>query len=91
MVESKSGTPISKSDAVSNIMMKISTVSLFLQMESIWLLLEEERMLKFGMSLQWENSPENSIMTPRSHSWLSTLNSNGLLLQLKKESKSGIL
>jgi len=90
MVESSSGILISKSDVVSNIMMRISTVYLFHQMESIWLLLEEERMLRFGMSLLWENSLENLIMILKCHSWLSILSSNGLLPPLKRESKYGI-
>lgn len=90
MVESRYGIPISKSDVVSNIMMRISTVYLFHQMESIWLLLEEERMLRFGMSLLWENSLESLIMILKCHSWLSILSSNGLLHPLKRESKYGI-
>jgi hypothetical protein len=51
MEELKFGILISKLDVHLSIMMRISTVLAFLLMENTLLLLEEERVLRFGMLL----------------------------------------
>lgn len=90
MAESRFGTPTSRSDAVSSIMMKMSTVWASPPMESTSPLPEPERSSESGMSPVWMSSPENSSWKDKSLNWPSTPRDNGLLPLTMKESKCGI-
>jgi len=90
MEESKYGIPISKSDLVINIMMKVWTVCLSLQMGSTWLVVGLVRQSEYMMSHLWVISPESLNLIVKYTNWSSILRSNGLQLLLMMESRYGI-
>jgi len=90
MEESKYGIPISKSDLVINIMMKVWTVCLSLQMGSTWPVVGLVRQSEYMMSHLWVISPESLNLIVKYTNWSSILRSNGLQLLLMMESRYGI-
>lgn len=90
MEDSKSGTPTYKSKTPSKLMKPTSTVFPSPPKENTLLPEEKTKNYTSGILKISPPPPENSKPDPPSSKSPSTLNSNGLLLVLKPESKSGI-